>query len=235
VETLLTWIFTTPNITMRLMKHYLTLSSLIFILFLTSCSAPYIGLTVQKTDKSIYRFQPRFTKELYRCNIDGRVIFKKFHLSGLLFFKELQNGTIRAIFQNELGPTLFDFEWDGNGNFKVNQVIEQLNKEAITKTLKKDIEMLLMIGMDKNSEILLTRDRGKEEFSRLNINNGFVYYITEADTLKRIENANNRKRVVTVNVGKKSTTRSMPDAISINHHKANFTISLTKLESDVNE
>jgi hypothetical protein len=216
------------------MKHYLRLSSL-FLLFIASCATPYKGLQQQQVPLSVYRFQPEFDKVLYRCIVDGRFIFKKFHLSGVLFFKQLENGTKRAIFQNEMGIAFFDLEWDKDGNFKVRQIMEQLDKEAVKKTLRKDLEMLLMMGMDKNSEIMLGQDRGKEQLYRLNREGGYVYYTIAGNDLVKIENADNRKKIITVNVGGKATPQSMPDSVLFDHHKANFTISLTKIERNVNE
>src|SRR5688572_2498070 len=127
------------------MKHFLRLSSLLLI-FAASCTTPYKGLQQQPLTSSVYRFQPECDRVLYRCIVDGRFIFKKFHLSGVLFFKQLENGTKRAIFQNEMGIAFFDMEWDSTGNFKVKQVIPQLDKEAVIKTLQKDLEMLMMTG-----------------------------------------------------------------------------------------
>src|SRR5690606_22486987 len=210
------------NIIPHSMKHYLRLSSLL-VLFVASCATPYKGLQERKlvAEASVYRFQPEFDRTLYRCIVDGKVIFKKFHLTGLLFFKQLENGTKRAIFQNEMGIAFFDFEWDSLGNFKVKQVVPQLNKEAVLKTLQKDMEMLLMIGMDKKSEILLGEDRGKQQLHRLNRTSGYVYYTIEDGLIVKIENTNNRKTIVSVDVKGQANKTSMPDTILFDHHKAN--------------
>lgn len=215
------------------MKGYLKLNSLLFsIILLSSCSSPYKKLVTTTSSISAYKYEPELDKALYRCIIDGRFILKKFHLSGLLFFKELENGTKRAVYQNELGITFFDFAWDIEDSFSVKQVIPQLDKDAVIKTLKKDIEMLLLIGLEKNSEKTFIDSRGIEQFNRLSISNGYVYYVTKDEKLVRIENANNRKRIVTVNVGAKAEPSAMPQDVLIEHHTANFTISLKKIETD---
>lgn len=216
------------------MKHFLRLSSLLLI-FAASCATPYKGLQQQPLTSSVYRFQPEYDRTLYRCIVDGRFIFKKFHLSGVLFFKQLENGTKRAIFQNEMGIAFFDMEWDSTGNFKVKQVIPQLDKDAVIKTLQKDLEMLMMTGMDKKTEIMLKGDRGKEQLHRLNREEGYVYYTVVDEQLIKIENSNNRKKIVSVTMLGKAAKTSMPDTVLFSHHKANFTISLTKIERNVNE
>lgn len=217
------------------MKRFLKLNSLILILFAASCAAPYKGLKPQPVKESIYSYQPRFERVLYRCIVDGRFIFKKFHISGVLFFKQLENGTKRAVFQNEMGVAFFDMEWDGDGNFRVKQVMPQLDKEAVIKTLRKDMEMLMMLGMDKGSEIFFETDGGKQQLHRLSREGGYVYHTIEDEKLVKIENTNNRKRIVTVNVNGKQSKTAMPDTVMYQHHKANFTISLTKIERNVNE
>lgn len=211
------------------MKYFLRLSSLFICLLTVACGSPYKGLQQQPLAISAYRYQPEFQKVSYRAIVDGKFLFKEFHLSGVLIIKQLQNGTIRAVFQNELGPALFGFEWDEESNFKVLQVMEQLDKEAVIKTLRKDIEMLLMIGLDKDSEILLTEGGGKRQFNRFDIESGYVYYISNDKELSKIENTNNRKRIVTVNVNNKPADNRMPENVSIKHHTANFVITLTKL------
>lgn len=216
------------------MRHYLRLSS-ILLLFFVSCAPLYKGLTQKTVEQSVFRFRPTIDRTLYRCIVDGRFIFKKFHLSGVLFFKQLENGTKRAIYQNEMGIAFFDMEWDKEGKFRVRQVMEEMNKEAVIKTLQKDLEMLLMIGMDEKSEIMLGANGGKTELYRLNRESGYVYYTVEDKKLIKIENTSNRKRVVSVNVAGKDNNSSMPDTVTYKHYKANFTISLTKIERNVNE
>ena len=147
----------------------------------------------------------------------------------MLFFKQLENGTKRAIFQNEMGIAFFDFQWDENDEFSVKQIMEQLDKEAIVKTLRKDLEMLMMIGMEKKTEIMMRKDGGKQQVYRLNRDGAYVYYTVEGEELVKIENANNRKRIISVMVGDKEKKQSMPDTVHYTHHKANFTISLTKI------
>ena len=216
------------------MKHYLRLSSLILI-FSISCSAPYKHLQRNATsERSALIFKPVFDKVLYRCTVNGGFLFKKYHLSGLLFLKTLENGTVRAIYQNEMGFTFFDFEWNTEDSFKVNTVMPRLNKPAIIRTLRKDMELLLMKGLQPETEIVFT-DRGKLLFKRLNIEGGYAYYIEENGRLVRIENAGEKTKVVTMHIERKSNPAGMPGKVLIDHHKANFTIQLNKIDSYANE
>jgi hypothetical protein len=203
---------------------------------MAACGSPYKKLEKQTIPGiSALKYKPQYDKVLYRCTVNGRVIFRKFHLSGLLFFKTLENGTVRAIFQNEMGYTFFDFEWDINDSFRVNQVIPQLDKPGLIKTLQKDFNLLLMKGLDSSKESFFSSDRGKWHYNCFTLNNGVVYYITTDDKLNRIENAGKKKKVITISINGKATDKAMPDSVYFNHHRANFTIGLHKLEHHADE
>ncbi len=216
------------------MNSFLKLSSFLFaVVLIASCSNPYKHLQLAQSAQSARQYIPVFDRILYRCTVNGRFLFKKYHISGLLLFKELENGTVRAIYQNEMGLTFFDFEWNGE-IFQLNKIIEQLNKPALVKVLKKDMELLLMKNLDWEKEKLYL-SRGNEQFYCLNIKDGgLAYYIERNKELVRIENAGKTK-VITMLVSGKGTPAAMPEQIFIDHHKANFTIELEKLEQDVNE
>lgn len=217
------------------MKQFLRLSSFL-LLFVASCSSPNKGLkSAPQNGKTAYRYKPQFIKEVYRCTVNGRVLFKKFHLSGILLLKEMKSGTVRAIFQNEMGFTFFDFEWDRQDSFKVISIIPQLDKPALIKTLKKDFNLFLMKGLEKETEKIFTPDRGNEVYYCFNIGEGYVYYVEDNNMLQRIENTGKKKRVTTISLMGKHSVNGLADSVLFNHHKANFTISLHKINDHVDE
>lgn len=175
------------------------------------------------------QFKPVFTKELYRCVVDGRVVFKKFHLSGLLLFKTFDDGSTRAVFQNEMGVSFFDFKWDAADHFEVVSIMPQLDKPALIKTLHKDMNLVLMKHLNQFTE--KTFHQQDETYYRFELKKGVVYYIAKDGVLRRIENAG-KSKVITINVGEKKTPQSMPDFLFFKHHKANFTIDLKKIAPD---
>lgn len=218
------------------MKVYLKLSSVLLLLvMLSACSSPYKHLSATTSLESTLKQKPIFNKALYRCIVDGGFLFKKFHLSGILLFKTMDNGTVRAVFQNEMGATFFDFEWGSSGDVKVISIIEQLDKPAVIKVLKKDISMLLMTNLSGKEEIFYNKDRGNELYSCFNTDKGMVCYISEAQKLKRIEELGKRSNITTITIDDKQQPSSMPGKVLFDHHKANFTIELTKITANVNE
>jgi hypothetical protein len=213
------------------MMHCSRLSSLILLLFFVSCASPYKNLQTTPASSAL-KFKPVYERELYRCTVDGGVIFKKFHLSGVLLFKELETGT-RVVFQNEMGITFFDFEWDKNDSFKVNKVIEQLDRPAVIKTLQKDMAMLLMKGLDETSEVHFAKD--EDILHRFSLNKGFVYYIENSARLMQILNTGERKKVTTISLKRNDVQGALPGKILIEHHRANFKIQLKKIDAHANE
>jgi len=214
------------------MTRFLKPVSLLLLLFV-SCASPYRHLQEQSVNfSSALRFRPEFDKVLYRCVVDGRFAFRKFHLSGLLFFKKMEDNSIRAVFQNEMGFTFFDFQWGApSDSFQVNQIIPQLDKAALVKTLQKDFNLLLMKGLSPATEHVF--QSGTETYHRFDLERGVVYYIAEQSKLQRIENVGKTK-VITISLSGKNSDHDMPRSVVFDHHKANFTIRLNLIENAEN-
>jgi hypothetical protein len=67
---------------------------------------------------------------------------------GIFIAKKVNDTLYRAAFTTEFGNKLFDFEITDN-SFKVNYILEELNKKIIVNTLKRDFMLLLK----KNHEV----------------------------------------------------------------------------------
>lgn len=202
-------------------------------LLLAACSNPYRKLaTADRDAPSAMRFRPAVTKELFRCVVDGRVLFKKFHLSGLLLFKTFEDGSTRAVFQNEMGFSFFDFKWDAHDSFGVVSVIPQLDKPALVKTLRKDMNLLLMKQLDTVTERHFRMDQ--EQYDRFTLEKGYAYYISQGNVLKRIENAGKSKVITIKLAGPPKERAGLAGQVLFQHHKAHFTIDLKKIEPDAN-
>ncbi len=178
--------------------------------------------------------KPRFNQELYRCVVDGKFALKKFHLSGLLYFKNFSDTATRVLFQSEMGATFFDFGWDQKDSFKVYSIIDQMNKPALIKTLKKDFELLLVknLGNAPSGIFNFNHDPSKS-FVRFELEKGFVYYIIDKERkLQGIENADEQRKVVVMDISPAETAQGLPASLSIKHLRAGFTIDLKKINRD---
>lgn len=220
------------------MMRFLRLSSLLAIIWLSGCSSPYKGLTwIEHRQPEVgmehyYRYRPDFSKELYRAQVNGGFLFKKYHLSGILLFKKTDTSR-RVVFTNEMGFAFFDFGWDSSDRFTLHQIIPQMQKRAVLSTLRKDLELLLGVGFEKNK--LETLHNETAMFYKYPYASGSAYYIEDTaanTTLTRIEQGA-RKPVVTIYPFWKDAAelRSLPDSFIVIHHKANFTITAKQINS----
>lgn len=209
------------------MRYFLLVS-----LFLVSCGNPYKHLIPQNSVHTIPDFQPQFKTELYRCIVDGKFLFKKFHLSGLMYLKNFSDSSTRVVFQNEMGITYFDFGWNAADSFQVYYIIDEMNRPALIKTLRKDFELLLFKNMGQpsvflhNSTIIYQFDRSKS-FA--------YYYMTSENSLKKIEEADNKRKVISMKMTPPAVGGHLAENILIEHLRANFSISLNKINQDVIE
>ena len=178
--------------------------------------------------------RPHFERELYRCVVDGKFGLKKFHMSGLLYIKSFSDTATRVLFQGELGNTFFDFGWDNRDSFRAYKIIDQMNRPALIKTLKKDFELLLVKNISNEpSGIYYFNNNPSKKFIRFELEKGFVYYLIDRDRkLIGIENADEQRKVVVMDLTPADALQSLPASISIRHLRAGFTIDLQKIKRD---
>lgn len=213
------------------MLRSLKYASFLLLFLLISCGKKYQSLAFKplQAGVSISVFKPVFDKALYRCLVNGKFLFKSFHLSGILIFKTLPDSSTRAVFQNEMGLTFFDFSWDPQDTFQVLKIIPQLNKPALIRTLRKDLELVLMKNLNFN-EAKIHAGEGVT-VHRFELKNGFADYEIKDAGLRRIYVVGKRK-VATISLGNRENKNSMPDSVFVRHHTANFTIELKKINPD---
>lgn len=213
------------------MKHFLKLISI--VLLFASCGVPYRHLQEVKDAGSAFKYKPEFNREIYRCAVDGKFLLKKFHLSGILFFKQLDNGNTRVVFQNEMGLNFFDFGWDINDSVTLYEMLPQLHRPAVVKLLEKDLDMFLMRRLNRASEIAFKKDN--ELLHRFTLANGYVYYIEKNGGLAEIVNTGKHSKVITISMSGKTSPHAMPSTVLFKHHKAHFSIQLTKINEHADQ
>ena len=110
-------------------------------------------------------------------------------------------------------------------------IIDQMNKPALIKTLRKDFELILVKHVQEEPSGDYTFDNSPDLFySKFNLQKGFVYYVTNRKSeLISIENADDKQKVILMNIASGTNLKTLPEAIKIKHLKANFTINLKKI------
>jgi hypothetical protein len=195
------------------------------LLFFLGCTPAYRQMqTAPSPVSGLAKFKPAFQVALYRTQVD--VVGN--HLSGLLLIKKMPDSSIRMVFSNEMGFKFFDFEFTPGQNFKVFSIMKKMNKKAVIKTLRKDFELILMVGLD-NADVSVRMNNGLLYYV-FPQTKGYNYYITDStgERLVRMERASKRKTVVQAVM--QDYINGIPDTIGISHQTFNFTIGLKRIE-----
>lgn len=223
------------------MRYFLFVSILVY--GLAACSPrPYRDLQKQEHQVVNAReLKPVFEKTLYRGVIDGKKWIKKYHFSGLLYIRNFPDSTTRVVFQNEMGATFFDFGWDANDSFTVFRVLPQMDKKPLIRLLRKDFELLLVKGAVRgNSEASYKEPATGAWYTRFPLVKGYAMYVSPGPRpafpdLQRIENADDKRKVITMQLSPATGADMMPAHIFIRHLRAGFSIDLKKINQDASE
>ncbi len=122
-------------------KKYLL--PILVCLSLLACSSPYKGISrLGEEAKSRTAFLSPFTTDVKSYLFNAEMSFGKRAFSGLMIVKPIAEQHFRVAFTAKAGPKIIDFEWT-NGDFQLNDCIEQLNRKVILKWLESNMTLLL--------------------------------------------------------------------------------------------
>jgi len=171
----------------------------------------------------IQQFRPQFSNTLYSTQVD----ILNHHLSGLLFFKQMPDSSLRVVFANEMGFKFFDFEFTKDSGFVKHYMMPRMDKKPVVKALQKDFELVLMRANFQQASVL--RD-SQYRYVAVPMPKGNNYYITDTacTRLERMEKSSRRKPVV--KAWMYSYREGVPDTIRIEHQNFKFNISLQRVE-----
>ncbi len=206
----------------------LVLVFLAFTFCFYSCAPKAYQQLVQVAGNAacVYKFQPQFERALYRATVDvtGN------HLSGILLIKQMPNSATRLLFTNEAGFIIFDFEFSRSGTFIVHSIVENMNKDAVKQTLKKDFQLILFnIPAGVLKPYRFKNQKEGEKYFAYHEGKDYYYYITNAECsqLLRMERGNSLKKVMEAYSG--AVKDKVPDNIKIHHTNFNFDINLKRI------
>jgi hypothetical protein len=207
------------------------ISPIRFLIFLNlallnlSCNQYRHLQKIQSDESCLLKLKPDFNHVIYKTSVD--VVGK--HISGILVVKRMPDSSTRIVFTNEMGFSFFDFGFPPDSGFKVYQIVSQMNKDALIRTLRKDFELLLFRNLDnrkyyalKDSELIYHAFPQAE---------GVNYYITDMNCheLIKMQRASNKKPVMEAYIDGGSPVVA-PDSISIRHFNiSHFSITLKKI------
>lgn len=141
-------------------------------------------------------------------------------MGGIFIAKRINDTIHRMVLTTDFGNKLLDFEVSEN-SFKVNFIIDNLDKKIIINTLRDDFRTLLQV----NSKVFKTYKRNNEVIYQTE-NNAYYYFDQVSSNLTKIIKTNKRKEKVVFTFDSKKTT--FAENINIQH----FNI---KLKLDFNQ
>ncbi len=145
-------------------------------------------------------------------------------ISGIFIAKRINETTHRIVFTTEFGNKLLDFEISDN-NFKVNHIVDDLNKKIIVNTLKDDFQLLLrsnykVVQVFENQSALIYA-------SKIAKNHYFLYEEKGNNLVHKLVKASNYKEKVVVEFVLKSST--FAEKINISHKNIKLNITLNQI------
>ena len=143
------------------------------------------------------------------------------HLGGLMIIKKIANMHHRVVFTTEFGSRILDIELTGT-DFKINFVLEELNKKILLNTLKKDFKILLQ--ENHAVEKAYTNDDAIVYQSKTDKRTNFFFVSDCSRDLEKIVNTSKTKEKVIITFGK--VVKALAKEISIDHKNIKLRINL---------
>ena len=124
---------------------------------------------------------------VYKANID---VYDN-NFGGIFIVKKIEENNHRIVFTTELGNKLFDFSFI-NDTFKVNYILDDLNRNILINILKKDFKVLIQERLNVTNTYTST----DEMVFETSIHKKNHYYF-KSQQLNKVIRANKGKEKVT--------------------------------------
>lgn len=197
-----------------------------FALLLFSCKSYEIkGVTKKESQEAVYKnnyFSNPETDYVYKARIE---VYGN-QLSGIFIAKKISDTVHRVVFTTEFGNTLFDFEM-GEDSFKVNYILEDLNRKIIVNTLKKDFQLLLKSNhkaqeVFENDEFIIYKSKDNNRYN-------YFFESKKDNKLIKLLHTSKTKEKVTFEFGSKSSI--FAENITITHQNIKLKIELNQISN----
>lgn len=154
---------------------------------------------------------------IYKSKIDA---FSK-NFGGIFIIKKLASQHHRIVFTTEFGAKIFDFEFIQQ-DFKVNYIVEALDKKILINTLKKDFQLLVNESISinqafENKTSIIYQTSSKKPYL-------FYCFSKTNHHLEKIITANHRKEKVNISFN------DLAKQIIIEHKNIPLKIALERLK-----
>jgi hypothetical protein len=144
-------------------------------------------------------------------------------MGGIFIAKRINDTIHRMVLTTDFGNKLLDFEVSEN-SFKVNFIIDNLDKKIIINTLRDDFRTLLQV----NSKVFKTYKRNNEVIYQTE-NSAYYYFDEVSSNLTKIIKTNKRKEKVIFTFNPKKTT--FAENINIQHNNIKLKIDFNQINN----
>lgn len=203
------------------MIRYLLISAF-FSLFI-SCKSYQVKDAVS-VDNSL-----QFVQNQYFSDVSLDYVYKTHieiygnKMGGIFIAKRINDSIHRMVLTTDFGNKLLDFEISED-SFKVNFIIDNLDKKIIINTLRDDFRTLLQV----NSKVFKTYKRNNEVIYQTE-NNAYYYFDEVSRNLTKIIKTNKRKEKVVFTFDSKKTT--FAENINIQHFNIKLKIDFNQISN----
>lgn len=151
----------------------------------------YKSVPVEKTTLEVSYFANPAIDYVYKANITAYGN----ELTGIFIAKKINDTTHRMVFTTEFGNKLMDFEISEK-DFKVNFILEELDRKIIINTLVNDFRLLLRKHYDISGQFENTENRVYKALDANKMN--YLFVSKTNDKLNKIIHSSKRKEIISL-------------------------------------
>lgn len=176
-----------------------------------------LDISATKNIENLY-FSDASIDYVYKASID---VYDR-NFSGLLIIKKIAENEHRVAFTTEMGNKLFDFTFIED-DFKVNFILDELNKKILINILKKDFKVLIT----ENPTVSNSYSKENTHVFETLIYNKKHYYFTHNKQLTKVVRSKNGKEKVLFLFSE--INKHLANQIEIKHSNIKLKISLKSI------
>ncbi|WP_298474472.1 hypothetical protein [uncultured Maribacter sp.] len=172
------------------MRYLLT--SICVLLFASCASYPDIIGLVEEENLKQQVYNPYFSNTTKDYVYKADLKFYKRKFSGIIIVKKIGSKEHRLVFTTEMGNKIFDFSFYEN-DFKVNYVLQDMNKKIILNMLQTDFAALLK---EYNVSIKDYTKKNLEVKETKMANKAYFYFYENKELVKIVRENKGKEKVV---------------------------------------
>jgi len=207
------------------MIRYLTISFLALALLVSCGSNPVRELPSVTVESPVFEnkyFSDPVFDYVYKTNIS---VYGN-DLSGIVIVKKIKGNAHRVVFTTDFGNKLLDFEISEN-DFKVNSIVEELDRKILINTLREDFRLLLREKFQIESQFENETDNILESKDKKKYN--YLFVSKNGKKLHKIVHSSKRKEKLSIIF--QSENNIFADNITIQHQNIKLKITLNYLKN----